>query len=173
MKNFALVSPDGLVHDILIHVGKDTVSYADIKQHSLGGTVVKELMKTVISKNSPLFTDRHFTILKVIDIPLTEDKLLTRTVNANRTEGASVRLPNDKDMNRGEGISLVRDDGKVSLVKWRDNRGTLLLPSAVGTDTMGLCKRWSKEHGKKIPIPQPAIVPDYKEMDSSSDHSLP
>ncbi|KAG0421278.1 hypothetical protein HPB47_002826 [Ixodes persulcatus] len=161
LKNFVLASPGGLGLDFLIYTRKGIVIHTDMKAFGLGGALVKKLMETVISKDAHAFTDRYFMGLKIIDFLLKENKFLTGTVNANRTEGAPARLPSDKDMTRGQAVSLVGYDGKVCLVKWRDNKSVLLLSIAVGTDPMGSCRRWSKEDKKKIPIPQSAIVSKY------------
>lgn len=161
LKNFVLASPDGLVLDFLVYTGKNTVTPEDMKLYGLGGAVVKHLSTTVSDQKAHLFTDRFFTGLSIVDYLTEKQMFLTGTVNANRTQGAVGNLPSDRSMNRGESACLVREDGKVCLVKWKDNKGVLFLSSAVGCDPIGMCKRWSKEEKKKITVPQPAIVSLY------------
>lgn len=144
LKNFVLASPDGLVLDFLVYTGKDTVHADDTKSYGLGGAVVKKLATTITNDNVDVFTDRYFTGLRIVDYLLERKVFLTGTVNANRTEGAVANQPNDKSMKRGDSACLVREDGEVRLVKRRDNKGVLLMSSAVGCDPVGTCKRWCK-----------------------------
>lgn len=140
LKNSVLASPNGLALDFLNYTKKDTVVDGDMKVFGLGREVVKKLIETVISKNAQVFTDRYFTGLERNRRLLADNRYLTGTVNANRTEGTAAGLPKHKDMNRGEAVLLVREDKKVCLVKWR-GKDNLLLSNAVGTNPMGSCKR--------------------------------
>lgn len=80
---------------------------------------------------------------------------------SNRTEGVAANFPQDRDMERGSSGFRTREDGKACLVKWKDNKSVLMLPSAFGINPDGTCKRWSKEANRKIDCKQPAAVKAY------------
>nr|XP_037286102.1 piggyBac transposable element-derived protein 3-like [Rhipicephalus microplus] len=164
LKNFVLASPDGLVLDFVVYTGKNTVDADDSKLYGLGGAVVKKLATTITDDRAHIFTDRYFTGLRIMDHLLERTVFLTGTANANRTEGAAANLPSDKAMKRGDSACLVRDDGEVCVVKWKDNKSVLLMTSAVGCDPVATCMRWCKEAKKKVPVPQPAIVAHYNKF---------
>ncbi|KAL3185346.1 hypothetical protein MRX96_030163 [Rhipicephalus microplus] len=67
-------------------------------------------------------------------------------------------------MKRGDSACLVRDDGEVCVVKWKDNKSVLLMSSAVGCEPVATCMRWCIEAKKKVPVPQPAIVAHYNKF---------
>lgn len=68
LKNSIMASPDGLVLDFSIYVGKGTVSDDDMREFGLGGSVVKKLVETLRSdRETFVFTDRYFTGLKTAE----------------------------------------------------------------------------------------------------------
>ncbi|KAM7313452.1 piggyBac transposable element-derived protein 2-like [Ixodes scapularis] len=162
LKNFVLATTEGLVLDFVIYTGKGTVPDHDLKELGLGGAVVKRLLETVPTEQPvQVFTDRFFTGLKLADFLIERNIYLTGTVMSNRTGGAAAKLPSDKEMARGDSCCVVRNDDKVCITKWKDKKGVTLLSAALGISPEGKCKRWSKEEGKKVEIPQPACVKAY------------
>ncbi|KAH8032921.1 hypothetical protein HPB51_003798 [Rhipicephalus microplus] len=151
LKNSVLASPDGPVLDFVVYTGKNTVDADDSKLYGLGRAVVKKLATTITDDRAHTFTDRYFTGLQIMDHLLERTVFLTGTVNANRTKGAAANLPSDKAMKRGDGACLVRDDGEVCVVKWKDNKSVLLMSSAVGCDPVATCMLWCKEEGSCSP----------------------
>lgn len=165
LKNFMLAAPDGLVLDYMIYTGKNTLPEEDIKGYGLGGAVVKRLVQSLAvdlqEQPTLLFTDRCFTGIRIIELLAERNIPLTRTVVANRTDGAALTFPKDKEMSRGASVQKVREDGKIGLVKWKDNKSVLMMSSAYGIHPEGTCKRWSKEEHKKVDVTRPAIVAEY------------
>ncbi|KAG0422069.1 hypothetical protein HPB47_002092 [Ixodes persulcatus] len=64
-------------------------------------------------------------------------------------------------MSRGTSVQKVREDEKLCLVKWKDNKSVLMMSSAFGIHPEGTCKRWSKEEHKKVDVARPAVVAQY------------
>lgn len=162
LKNFVLSSSDGLVLDFVIYTGKGTVPEADTKELGLGGAIVKRLLHTVPEEQPVhVFTDRFFTGLKLAEYLLRRNAHLTGTIMANRTGGAAPKLPNEKNMKRGESCCVVRSDGEMCLTKWKDRKSVMILSTACGITPEGTCRRWSKEERKKVDVPQPHCIKIY------------
>lgn len=139
---------------------KNTVPEEDVKTYGLGGAVVKRPVESLDAKDIPtlLFTDRYFTGIRIIEHLAEKNIFLTETVVAHRTDGAALTFSKDKGMSRGTSMQKVREDGKLCLVKWKDNKSILMMSSAFGIHPEGTCKRWSKEEHKKVDVARPAIV---------------
>ncbi|XP_068082074.1 piggyBac transposable element-derived protein 3-like [Anabrus simplex] len=164
LKNFILAAPDGLVLDFMFYTGAGTVSIEDQKEYGLGGAIVKVLTESIPQdKTHCVYTDRFFTSVKSVDMLLQRNIYQTGTVMKNRVGSVSQKLKTDKELKRGEWEEWVREDEKMCIVKWKDNRSVLLLSSCVGSEPPTTCKRWSKEEKRKVVIPQPLIVKYYNE----------
>ncbi|KAH7960922.1 hypothetical protein HPB49_024856 [Dermacentor silvarum] len=111
LKNFVMASPDGLVLDFAIYVGKGTVSVEDMREFGLGGSIIKKLVATLKrDQHTFLFTDRYFTDMKIAEHLVDENIFLTGTVMANRTGGVAAAMPQDRDMKRGDSHCKQRLD---------------------------------------------------------------
>ncbi|KAL3219426.1 hypothetical protein MRX96_030440 [Rhipicephalus microplus] len=153
---------DGLVLDFVIYTGKGTVPETDTKELGLGGAIVKRLLHTVPEEQPVhVFTGRFFTGLKLAEYLLRRNAHLTGTIMANRTGGAAPKLPNEKNMKRGESCCVVRSDGEMCLTKWKDRKSVMILSTACGITPEGTCRRWSKEDRKKVDVPQPHCIKIY------------
>lgn len=102
-----------------------------------------------------------FTGLKLAEYLLRRNAHLTGTIMANRTGGAAPKLPNEKNMKRGESCCVVRSDGEMCLTKWKDRKSVMILSTACGITPEGTCRRWSKEERKKVDVPQPHCIKIY------------
>ncbi|XP_068081807.1 piggyBac transposable element-derived protein 3-like [Anabrus simplex] len=164
LKNFILAAPDGLVLDFMFYTGAGTVSIEDQKEYGLGGAIVKVLTESIPQdKTHCVYTDRVFTSVKSVDMLLQRNIYQIGTVMKNRVGSVSQKLKTDKELKRGEWEECVREDEKMCIVNWKDNRSVLLLSSCVGSEPPTTCKRWSKEEKKKVVIPQSLIVKYYNE----------
>ncbi|KAH9382524.1 hypothetical protein HPB48_013125 [Haemaphysalis longicornis] len=77
LKNFVMASPDGLVLDFAIYVGKGTVNEEGMREFGLGGSIIKKLVETLNrDRDTFLFTDRYFTVVKIAE-HLVEKKRLS------------------------------------------------------------------------------------------------
>ncbi|XP_064475469.1 piggyBac transposable element-derived protein 2-like [Ornithodoros turicata] len=138
LKNFVLATPQGLMLDFKIYTGKDTVDQETQKELGLGGAIVKLLLQTVPSdKTVHMLKDRYFIGLKLAEFLRSRNTHLTGTVLSTRTGGAAQKLPDDKQMKRGDSACVVGADGK------------------------GTCKCWSSDANGKVDVPQPAAVKQY------------
>ena len=73
-------------------------------------------------------------------------------------------LSDDKALaKRGRGSSemIVRQDHKVALVKWFDNKPILLLSASHGIHPVDQCRRWEKKEKKYIQIERPSVIREY------------
>ncbi|XP_046982234.1 piggyBac transposable element-derived protein 3-like [Schistocerca americana] len=164
LKCFVLAAPDGLVLDFMFHAGSGTVSAEDMKEYGLSAAVVKMMTESVPRDNQHcVYTDRFFTSVKSVDMLLGRKIYQTGTVMKNRLGPIVKKLKNDMLFQRGEWEEWVREDDKICLIKWKDNRSVLILSSCVGSSPPTTCKRWSREHKKKIDVPQPVAVKLYNE----------
>ncbi|XP_049520990.1 piggyBac transposable element-derived protein 3 [Dermacentor silvarum] len=165
LKNFVMASPDGLVLDFAIYVGKGTVSVEDMREFGLGGSIIKKLVATLKrDQHTFLFTDRYFTDMKIAEHLVDENIFLTGTVMANRTGGVAAAMPQDRDMKRGDSHCKVRSDRKMCLVKWKDNKSVLVLSTGSFLLVQRQMQRWSKDKKKKVKVPQPHAVAEYNQF---------
>lgn len=74
------------------------------------------------------------------------------------------KLPNDKILKqkgRGTSASVVRGDGKLSVLKWFDNKPVLMLSAVHSKEPEDTCQRWSKKDKCYITMRRPNIVQEY------------
>lgn len=64
-------------------------------------------------------------------------------------------------MTRGESCELTRNDCKIVITKWKDNKSVILMSSAFGKDPEDNCKRWSKVENKNILVSRPCVIRQY------------
>ncbi|XP_046998421.1 uncharacterized protein LOC124613749 [Schistocerca americana] len=165
LKNFILASNDGLLWDFCIYVGKGNVPEDDLKTLGLVGAVVKLLSLTLPQDGSHvIYTDRFFTSVTSAEMLLEKSIFLTGTVMRTRIAPAASKLSDDKCLKRGEWCEIVRENGKLCVVKWKDYKCVTLLSSCTGSNPVGTCKRCSKKDGQKIDVPCPAVVQAHHQM---------
>lgn len=63
-----------------------------------------------------------------------------------------------KQEGRGTYASVVRGDGKLSVVKWFDNKPVLMLSAVHAKEPEDTCQHWSKKDKCYITVRQPNIV---------------
>jgi hypothetical protein len=63
------------------------------------------------------------------------------TVAKNRIGLGTSMLGDDKGLKRGKWVVTVRGDENLCIVKWKDNIFITLLPSCIGSEPVGTCKR--------------------------------
>ncbi|KAJ8891178.1 hypothetical protein PR048_010693 [Dryococelus australis] len=84
--------------------------------------------------------DRFFTLHRLVDYLLRRSIFITETVMVNRIP--KIPFTNEE---------FVRQDRKVTVVKWYDNKGILLMS----------CKQWGNKRQARIDISRPQIVKCY------------
>ncbi|KAG5877514.1 hypothetical protein JTB14_011309 [Gonioctena quinquepunctata] len=64
---------------------------------------------------------------------------------------------------RGFTEQTVRNDGKVNVLEWFDQKPILLASTALGQHPTDNCKRWSKKDSKYMLVPRLCIVKCYND----------
>ncbi|KAM3836150.1 piggyBac transposable element-derived protein 3 [Diretmus argenteus] len=165
IKNFVLASADGIVLDFEVYQGSKALAsqVPDAEGLGLGALVLKRLTETV-HPGTKVYCDRFFTTLSAVDCMLENKVYLTGTVMKNRVPKAMQKLPSDKIMKkqgRGTSASVVRGDGKLSVVKWFDNKPVVMLSTVHAEQPEDTCQRWSKKEKHYMTVRRPCIVREY------------
>lgn len=158
LKNFVLTSSEGTVLDFEIYQG-NTTPFED-KTLGLGPSVILHLVKTV-PKESFLFFDRYFSTIPLVDKLLSLDIYGTGTIMQNRIKVCTFKP--DREMNRGDSQVFVRNDKKMCVTKWMDNKSVTMLSSAFGQEPVSNVQRWDKTHKTFKDISCPNVVRMYNQ----------
>jgi len=81
------------------------------------------------------------------DYMQSKEVYVTGTIMKNRVPGILDKLSSDKDLQkRGRGAcdDVVRQDGKMAVVKWFDNKPIVMLSAIHAKKPEDECRRWSK-----------------------------
>lgn len=166
LKVFVMTSASGLPLDFVMYQGKGTSfesTVANISQNlHVGGKAVLTLCDT-LPAGSSIYIDRFFTSEPLLDELLHRNILASGTIMLSRIPKNITFLKDSlmKKKGRGTHDQVVRKDGKVSVVKWFDNRGIFLASTEFGVQPEGECRRWSKGEKKYITIKRPSLVDKY------------
>lgn len=161
IKVFVLANPDGTVCDFVCYQGKTTFP-EEFSGHGVSNASVLMLTRSLLPGHI-LYHDRFFTSVKLADELLEKGFGSTGTIMTNRIPKV-VRTKSDKDMQRegrGSNDMLVRNDQKLSVVKWMDNKSVLMLSSVHGIEPTDRCRRWSKKEKKHPDVQKPSAVRNY------------
>ncbi|XP_049905131.1 zinc finger MYM-type protein 2 isoform X1 [Epinephelus moara] len=165
MKNFVLASSDGIVLDFEVFQGADALS-SQVREAGglgLGALVIEHLAKT-LRPGTKVYCDRFFTNMRVVDQMLERHVYLTGTVKKNRITKALQKLPSDQTMKQqgtGTSASVTREDGRVCVVKWFDNKPMLMLSAVHGEQPGDTRQQWSKKDKRHVTVTRPSIVCEY------------
>lgn len=161
LKAFVLANPNGVVCDFEIFQGSN--SFQDEKAagfSSMEGAILC-LTRSLVPGHK-IYFDRLFNTVKLAD------ELLDRGFRSTGTL-AKRYLPNnplksDKDIKqegRGAIDVKVREDNKICVVKWQDNKSVMMLSSNEGKEPVNTVRRWSKSEKKYITVTQPNVIKAY------------
>ncbi|XP_069683167.1 piggyBac transposable element-derived protein 3-like [Periplaneta americana] len=166
LKNFVLSTPSGLPLDFMMYEGKGKEISSEKstvpEKLDVGGRVVLKLADS-LPPGSSIFIDRYFTSVELLDCLILRNISGTGTIMASRVP-KKVQFKSDTDMKkegRGSYDQVVRNDDKLALLKWFDNRAIFLASTEFGVEPVEDCKRWSKKDKAYIQIPRPATVKMY------------
>ena len=166
LKNFVLASPSGEVLDFEIFQGKNAFPDANASQLSIGGLAVLRLTQTV-PPNTSLFVDRYFTGVRLQDALLEKGITVTGTIMKNMVPKEAKPMPKSGDKmkkeDRGTVNQLVREDKKICIIQWFDNKEVLTASSEFGSDPLDTCRRWSKQDNAYIDVQRPGLVKHYND----------
>ena len=164
LKNFVAASHDGLVVDFVVYQGANSFSsFPPELKLGIGGTVVAHLAET-LQKGTRIYCDRYFTSPSLIEYMQSKEVYVTGTIMKNRVPGILDKLSSDKDLQkRGRGACdvVVRQDGKMAVVKWFDNKPIVMLSAIHAKNPEDECRRWSKKEKKYVMVKRPEVVRVY------------
>lgn len=162
LKNFVLTTYKGQVLDFEIYQGS-TTKLPDSENFGVGAAVVLRLANT-LPEGSFLYFDRYFSSLPLMK-ELVKRKLEgTGTLMANRFNTKKKTLyefKKDNRMTRGDDEEVVNRENTLSVVKWKDNKGVLMVSTAFGAEPRTQVSRWDKKRKRYIEVSCPAIVKNY------------
>jgi len=164
LKNFVAACLDGLVVDFVVYQGANTfMAFPPVLKLGTGGTVVAHLAET-FEEGTHIYCDRYFTSINLTDFLQSKNVYVTETVMKNRVPATLDKLVPDKELQkRGCRASdvAVREDGKMALVKWYDNKPILMLSAVHEKDPKDECRRWCKKDKEYVAVKHPAIIQEY------------
>lgn len=124
---------------------------------NIGGKAVIKRLST-FPQGVSVYMDRFFTSDGLLDL-LHSKRVATGTGTLQKQRiPQNSNLKDDKIMKReGRGLldQSVRSDGQISVVKWYDNKGVLLISSREGILPIDKCRRWCKITRIHIDIDRP------------------
>lgn len=164
LKNFVCATPAGLVLDYEIYQGKGTLLETSDENLGVGPSAVIRLAKS-LKPGTQVFIDRFFTTIPLLEHLLTKRILCTGTIMKSRIPAAA-HLTAEKILKkfpRGFTEQTVRNDNKINIVQWFDQKPILLASTALGEQPSDTCKRWSKKDKKYIQVSRPNIVKSYND----------
>lgn len=167
LKNFVLATPNGLVLDFFLYQGGKTwPDGTPDKVLGIGGSVVKKLSVDIFP-GTTIYFDRYFTSIHLLDYLLEKGIFGVGTIMNNRIPKA-VRGKIKKDAEllregRGTHEEWVRSDGKVSLLKWMDNRSVMMASSSAGSLPVSNVRRWDKKESKYLLVSCPNTIAKYNQ----------
>lgn len=163
IKVYVLCGKTGIPYDFFIYQGANTgLPPANLNRFGFGASVILKLAERLQNQGHNLFFDNFFSSYNVFEILRSHGINAAGTVRINRF--ASPPIMPDKDImkkQRGFCDSVTSRDGKVTLVKWRDNKPINLASNFVGVGSTDTAQRWDKSENKYISVNRPEIVQLY------------
>lgn len=149
LKNYDTTSSNGLMLDFEILQGEST-PFPD-KSLGHGPAVVLRLVQT-LPQGSSVYFDRYFTTLPLLE-KLSDIKIEgTGTIQVNIVTKKDPQFRNldlskqrQNQLKRGEYDEYTRDDEKIALVMWKDNKAILMGSTTSRGEPVTNVKRWAKK----------------------------
>lgn len=166
IKAFVLANPDGMICDFHIYEGSTTYPEFENTNFGLGEKAVLLLTETLVPGHI-IYCDRYFTSEKLIDELRTRGLGCTGTLMKNRIpKEVRALLLSDKELKRrGRGTShvVVRNDDKISVTKWFDNKPVIMMSSVEAQEAPDTCQRWCKQLKRYLTINRPRCIRQYNQ----------
>ncbi|XP_054269847.1 piggyBac transposable element-derived protein 3-like [Macrosteles quadrilineatus] len=162
LKVFVLANPNGVICDFKIYQGKNTFPEETSQGFSLGEAAVMYLSRSLVPGHT-LYFDRYFTTTKLADALLDQGIRCSGTIMKNRVPKNTDLVPDKefKKSERGSSQVSVREDGKMAVTKWLDNKPVSMLSTSESKEPQHQVKRWNKKEKKYITVSQPAVINSY------------
>lgn len=164
LKVFVLASPKGIVCDMAVYQGDTTFPDLINKGFCLGEAAVIHMTRTLVPGHL-LFFDRFFTTAKLCDELLRLGFHATGTIMKNRIPKNCV-LTDEKTFKkkaRGSTEVKVREDQKLALTMWLDNKPVLMMSTCYCNQDHDECERWSKKNKAYERVRRPDVIKNYNE----------
>ncbi|CAH0723011.1 unnamed protein product, partial [Brenthis ino] len=164
LKVFVLATPQGVVCDMVIYQGDTTFPHLISQGFSLGEAAVLHLTRTLVPGHL-LFFDRFFTSIKLCDELLRRGFHGTGTVIKNIVPKNCV-LTEEKVFRkkaRGSSEVKVREDGKLAITMWLDNKPVLMMSTCHCDQSHDECERWSKKDKRYERVRRPVVIKTYNQ----------
>lgn len=162
-KVYVSCDKDGLPYDFFMYQGNTTeLSEADVQNFGFCATVVLHLAARLQSPGHNLYYDNYFSNYYILEILKSKGINVAGTIRVNRF--GKPPLLSDKEMmkkGRGSCDSVVSENGKVTIVKWQDNKPVHLASNFVGVGSSDSAKRWDKKLKQHIDVNRPEIISLY------------
>lgn len=162
LKNFVLTNYKGQVLDFEIYQGA-TTNLPDAEKFGKTAAVVLRLAST-LPEGRFLYFDRYFSSLPLMNELVKRNLEGTGTLMANRfntKKKTHYEFKKDQNMVRGEDEAIVNSDKTINIVKWKDNKGVLMISTAFGAEPRTKVSIWAKKRRRFIEVWCPAIVTNY------------
>ncbi|XP_039301414.1 piggyBac transposable element-derived protein 3-like, partial [Nilaparvata lugens] len=161
LKAFVLANPNGVVCDFEIFQGSN--SFLEEKNYGFNSMEAAILCLTrSLVPGHTIYYDRLFSTVKLADELLARGFKSTGTLDKRYLPNNP--LKSDKEMakeGRGTIDIKVREDNKMCIVKWQDNKSVMMISSNEGKEPINMVQRWSKKDKKYISVPQPHVIKAY------------
>lgn len=165
LKNYVLSSKNGLILDFKVYQGKMTTRLppeidAQLKLGT-GGRAVIRLSETCLPGTN-LYFDRYFTGLALLEALRARGISGTGTVMKNRFP--NINLKPDAELSaegRGSCDTKIRDDEKVLVLKWVDNKLITLASTRHGAEPFNPARRYSRADRDYVQVQMPNLVNQY------------
>ncbi|XP_049882268.1 piggyBac transposable element-derived protein 3-like [Pectinophora gossypiella] len=164
LKVFVLATPQGVVCDMVVYQGDTTFPDLIGQGFGLGEAAVLTLTRTLVPGHL-LFFDRFFTSTKLCDELLRRGFHGTGTIMKNRVPKSCV-LTEEKVFRkkaRGSSEVKVREDGKIAVTMWLDNKPVLMMSTCYCDQNHDECERWSKKDKRYERVRRPEVIKTYNQ----------
>ena len=150
-------SKSGLLFDFDLYTGKKH----NHTEHGLGEGVVLHLTEKIKGSDSQVYIDNFFNSPNLQQMLLKRKVYSAGTVRVNRKNMPKEGVPVDKEMERGD-VACFRS-GEINFVKWKDNKGVLMLSNFLSSQPFHEVKRKKKGSSNKEAARCPAVVKMYND----------
>lgn len=164
LKNYVLAGKSGKILDFEIYQGP-TSNFPDESNKKLGtgGRAVLRLIQTCLPGTN-IYFDRYFTSVALLDV--LKDKGISGTGTIIRKRFPNLNLKSDGELKRegrGSYDYCIRNDKKMTIVKWMDNRPVIMASTLHCVTPTRPVKRYSKVDKRYIEVSQPNIIKHYND----------
>ena len=162
LKVYVLAAASGIILDFIIYQGANTNFPQDVNNKlGVGGRAVLKLTETCLPGTNVYF-DRYFTGAILLEQLHEKGISATGTIMSNRFPNIGLKSDAElKNMGRGSIDCKTREDGKITIVKWMDNRGVIMASTIHSEVPHDNARRYSKVDKAYINIQRPDIVRQY------------